>query len=188
MALLATAGYEVESTSSGLDVLEWARERRPSIVILEVALEGVSGYEVCRALREEHGESIPIVFVSGVRKQSYDRVAGLLVGANDYVVRPFAADELLTRVRNLSRSEPPQGQSLAARLTKREIEILRLLANGREPREIAEKLVISQKTVSSHVENILRKFGVHNRTQAVVLAYRHDLIELEEPSNASPGG
>ena len=60
--------------------------------MLDVQLPGMSGYEICRELRDEFGEGLPILFVSGFRTESLDRVAGLLVGADDYLVKPFAPD------------------------------------------------------------------------------------------------
>src|SRR5262245_23877237 len=75
----------------------------PELVVLDVQLPEMSGYEICRELREEFGEGLPILFVSGFRTEALDRVAGLLVGADDYLVKPFAPDELIGRVRALTR-------------------------------------------------------------------------------------
>jgi DNA-binding NarL/FixJ family response regulator len=174
--VLEAAGYDVTQARSGEEALHAAREVRPCIALLEIPLGNLSGYEVCRALREETG--VPIVFVSGSRTESYDRVAGLLVGADDYIVKPYAPDELLTRVRNLVRRSRPLTQSVSAKLTKREREVLGLLAEGLRQDEIAERLFISRKTVGTHVENILRKLGVRSRTQAVALAYREELLDI----------
>jgi two-component system, NarL family, nitrate/nitrite response regulator NarL len=171
------AGYEVVHAGSGEEVLQAVKEVTPCVVLLEIPLGSLSGYEVCRALREE-SNTFPVVFVSGSRTESYDRVAGLLVGADDYVVKPYAADELLTRVRALVRRSQPLTDSVSAKLTKRELEVLRLLADGLRRDEIAERLVISRKTVGTHVTNILRKLGVHSQIQAVALAYREDLLEI----------
>jgi DNA-binding NarL/FixJ family response regulator len=176
-SFLEAAGYEVTQVVSGDEALRAARAIAPSVVLLEIPLSGFSGYEVCRTLRAEFGDELPIVFVSGSRTESYDRVAGLLVGANDYIVKPYAPDELLTRVRNLVRRSRPFAPAVAAQLTKREREVLRLLADGLVQREIAERLYISTKTVATHVEHILQKLGVRSRTQAVALAYREDLLD-----------
>jgi DNA-binding NarL/FixJ family response regulator len=173
VALLEEEGFRVRQAANGEEALGAARKERPSAVLLEVALPQVCGYEVCRALRTEFGPSLPIVFVSGVRTESYDRVAGLLVGADDYVVRPYARDELLARVRRLVRNSPIS-DNIASRLTKREAEVLGLLAEGLEHDEIARKLFISPKTVGTHIEHILAKLGVRSRAQAVALAYRGD--------------
>ncbi len=104
-------------------------------------LPGLSGYELCDAIRKLYGESLPIVLISGERVESFDRVAGLLIGADDYLVKPLATDELCARVRALlRRADRDNGGSS---LTPREREVLRLLAEGLEQGEIAERLVIS---------------------------------------------
>jgi two-component system nitrate/nitrite response regulator NarL len=171
------AGYEVVQVGSGEEVLQAVEEATPCVVLLEIPLGSLSGYEVCRTLREEAG-GIPVVFVSGSRTESYDRVAGLLVGADDYVVKPYAPDELLTRVRSLVRRSQPLTAPVTGKLTKRELEVLRLLADGLRQDEIAERLFISRKTVGTHVANILRKLGVHSQIQAVALAYREELLDV----------
>lgn len=174
--LFEAAGYEIMSVSSGEEALRVAGEVELSIVLLEISLGSLSGYEVCRALREQTTD-LPIVFVSGSRTESYDRVAGLLLGADDYVVKPYAPDELLTRVRNLVRRSQTLTQPVS-KLTKREQEVLQLLADGLRPEDIAERLFITRKTVGTHVENILRKLGVRSQTQAVALAFREELIDV----------
>jgi DNA-binding NarL/FixJ family response regulator len=175
--VLEAAGYEIMQVASGEEVLQAVREVRPSIVLLEIPLGGLSGYEVCRALRAEVSE-MPIVFVSGSRTESYDRVAGLLVGADDYIVKPYAPDELLTRVRHLVRRSQPSVPSVTSRLTNREREVLLLLADGLRQDDIAERLFISRKTVGTHVANILRKLGVRSQTQAVAVAFREEFGDV----------
>jgi DNA-binding NarL/FixJ family response regulator len=175
--VLQAAGYDIVQVASGEEALQATRETKPSIVLLEIPLGGLSGYEVCRALREEARDT-PVVFVSGARTESYDRVAGLLVGADDYIVKPYAPDELLTRVRNLVRRSQPPISSVAAKLTKREREVLQLLADGLRQDDIASRLFISRKTVGSHVANILRKLGVRTQAQAVAAAYRGELTDV----------
>jgi two-component system, NarL family, nitrate/nitrite response regulator NarL len=176
-SLFDAAGYEVVQVGSGEEVLQAVKEVTPCVVLLEIPLGSLSGYEVCRALRED-ASGIPVVFVSGSRTESYDRVAGLLVGADDYVVKPYAPDELLTRVRALVRRSQPLTDSVSAKLTKRELEVLRLLADGLRQDEIAERLFISRKTVGTHIANILRKLGVHSQIQAVALAHREELLDV----------
>ena len=97
---LESAGFTIDAVTSGLEALEITRgAERPDIVVLDVQLPGMSGYEICREIRDQFGESLPILFVSGFRTEALDRVAGLLVGADDYLVKPFAPDELIGRVR-----------------------------------------------------------------------------------------
>jgi DNA-binding NarL/FixJ family response regulator len=175
--VLQTAGYEIVQVSSGEEALEAVRQTHPSIVLLEIPLGGLSGYEVCRALREETRDT-PVVFVSAARTESYDRVAGLLVGADDYIVKPFSPDELLTRVRHLVRRSQPPMPSIAAKLTKREREVLQLLVDGLRQDDIAKRLFISRKTVGTHIANIMRKLGVRTQAQAVAAAYRDELTDV----------
>jgi DNA-binding NarL/FixJ family response regulator len=99
-----------------------------------------------------------------------------MIGADDYLVKPFAPDELLTRLRSLLRRVDAAEAARPHDLTPRELEVLTLLAEGLEQGEIARQLVISPKTVSTHIERILSKLGVRSRAQAVALAYREDLV------------
>jgi DNA-binding response OmpR family regulator len=171
---LERAGWDVREACDGESALEVAARERPAAVVLDVRLPGTSGWEVCRELRSRFGESVAVVFVSGERVESMDRVAGFLLGGDDYLVKPFAPAELLARLdRAVRRAPTGRGDSP---LTRRELEVLRLLAEGRRQPEIARELVISQKTVGTHIEHILGKLGVHSRTQAVAVAYRERLI------------
>jgi two-component system, NarL family, nitrate/nitrite response regulator NarL len=173
--LLQQAGYVTEEAETGREALDVARRERPRLVVLEVCLHDVSGYEVCRELRDEFGEILPIIFMSGERVGVIDRSAGLLIGGDDYLVKPLVADELLARVRRLL-SRAMQA-TVASGLTGRELEVLRFLAAGLSQKRIAEELVISPKTVGTHIERILRKLGVHSQSQAVALAYREGWVE-----------
>lgn len=174
---LRAGGFSVVLAATGPDALDHARSTAPTAAILEIPLPGLSGYEVCRALKAELGRDLPVVFASGTRRESYDRVAGLLLGADDYLVKPIAPDELLARVRRLvDRARTPARP--AVRLTPREHEVLRLMGGGLHQRDIAEHLVISPKTVSTHIENILRKLAVRSRAQAVAAAYRQRLLDV----------
>lgn len=176
-ALLRKAGYEVVETDSGDDVIDDVRRELPRVVILEVTLPGLSGYQVCHQLREEFGDGLPIILVSGERTEPFDCVAGILIGADHYMAKPCAPDELLARVRRLVRSRAPVAPRVAMKLTTRETEVLRLLAEGLEQVEIAGQLFISRRTVGTHIENIMRKLGVRSRAKAVALAYREELVK-----------
>jgi DNA-binding NarL/FixJ family response regulator len=163
------------------------RREQPSCILLDVVLPRATGYEVCRELRDEYGETLPIVFVTGQRMEAADRVAGLLIGADDYIVKPFNPDEPIARVRRLVlRSDiltkvAERRRRGSFQLTERELEVLCLLADGLTQDAIARELFISPKTVSTHIQRILTKLGVHSRAQAIALAYRENLVE-------KPGG
>jgi two-component system nitrate/nitrite response regulator NarL len=179
--VLKRVGYITCEAATGEEALAAAKRERPALVVLEVLLPGVSGFEVCRELKDEFGEALPIVFVSGTRTDSGDRVAGLLVGGDDYLVKPFDPNELLARVRRLLPARLAGGNT-TRKLTPRELEVLSHLVEGLNQPEIAERPFISPKTVGKHIEHILAKLGVHNRAQAVALAVRDELIENHRPA------
>jgi DNA-binding NarL/FixJ family response regulator len=182
---LTQAGYTTSEAACGEAALEVADSERPRLVILEVHLPGVSGYEVCRALRDEFGAALPILFISGDRTEAFDRVAGLLIGADDYLVKPFALDELLARVWALIRRSEAPAPSTGSNLTSRELQVLSLLAEGLARDEIASRLFVSPKTVSAHLEHIFKKLGVHTRAQAVAAAYRDALLVASSDSTST---
>jgi DNA-binding NarL/FixJ family response regulator len=178
-AVLGRAGFRTEVVATGEEALDAARLRRPRLVVLEVRLGDISGYEVCRALREQFGDGIGIVFVSADRTDPCDRVAGLMIGADDYLCKPLARDELIARVRAVARrarhSEHGAAHALHAGLTGRELEVLRLLADGYGQDAIAEQLYITPKTVAKHIEHILMKLPARSRAEAVAIAYQRGL-------------
>jgi two-component system, sensor histidine kinase ChiS len=179
--VLRRVGYTVDQAETGEEALAVAKRERPALVVVEVLLRGVSGYEVCHELKNEFGEALPIVFVSGNRTESGDRVAGLLVGADDYLVKPFDPEELLARVRRLLPAPVAEGRKVHE-LTQRELDVLSFLVDGLNQSEIAEKLVLSPRTVGKHIEHILRKLDVHSRAQAVSVALRDDMLLADSSS------
>jgi DNA-binding response OmpR family regulator len=175
---LREAGYATSEAAHGSEALELVRRNQPDLVVLEVTLPGLSGYEICRRVRDEHGSTPLILFVSGDRTDSLDRVAGLLLGGDDYLVKPFTIEELLARalalMRRLAESRKNGHHNP---LTAREQQVLKLLADGFDQSEIAAQLVISRKTVGTHIERILTKLEVHSRAQAVAAAFRANLVD-----------
>lgn len=99
---LRRAGYEVLVAVDGVEGLEVARRERPDLIVLDVMLPKVDGFEVCRALRQE--SSVPILMLTA-RTDEVDRVVGLELGADDYVTKPFGMRELLARVKALLRRD-----------------------------------------------------------------------------------
>ena len=136
VSLLQRIGCVVYEASTGDEALDIAETVRPQLVILDVSLPRITGYEVCRELRDAYGAGIKIMFVSGLRSEPLDRVAGLLIGADDYLIKPFDPDELVTRARLLLTRNganvpgPPVGEAAVSELTPREREVLTLLAAG----------------------------------------------------------
>lgn len=176
--LLGGVGLATRGAASGEKALIAVEERRPDLVVLDTQLPEMSGYELCHELRERFGEGLGLVFTSATRTESGDRVAGLLLGADDYIVRPFAPDEFVARIRRLvMRSTPDVAAPIAGRLTVREREVLSLLVAGESQAEIALALSISPRTVAKHVEHLVAKLGARNRAHAVALAVRDHLID-----------
>jgi DNA-binding NarL/FixJ family response regulator len=178
-AMLKRAGFRVKVIESGERALEEARRERPNLVVLEVRLGDISGYEVCRALKDQFGDAVGVIFVSRDRTEASDRVAGLMIGADDYMGKPLAADELVARASRLARRtmayDHLKAPALRAGLTARELEVLRLLADGHDQQAIAERLVVSPRTVGKHIEHILAKLPARSRAEAVAIAYRRGL-------------
>ena len=144
-------------------------------MILDVRLPDLSGYEVCRELRDRLGASVPVMFVSGERIESFDRVAGLLVGGDDYLVKPFELDELVARARRLV--ERPRGLEADVVPDGTRASGAALLADGLTPAEVAQDLIISRSTVGTHIEHIYEKLGARTRAHAVGIAFRSGLLE-----------
>jgi len=170
--VLGAVGIATRLAASGQEAIELARDERPSAVLLDISMPGISGYETCHQMRQLYGPSLPIVFVSGERVEAYDRAAGLLLGADDYLLKPLSEDELLARMRTLI----ARAEAEAVPLTPREREVINLLAEGLSGREIAERLVIAPSTAAKHIEHVVGKLGVRSRSQAIAKAYRLRMI------------
>lgn len=154
---LTLDGYDVETAADGQAGLNKIQDLNPDLVLLDVMLPGVDGLEVCRRLRETN--NVPVLMLTA-KESIEDRVAGLDAGADDYLVKPFALDELLARVRALLRrapSNPPQVHKFADLeldtgtrrgrrgeftfdLTIKEYELLELFINN--PRQVLTRDVI----------------------------------------------
>jgi DNA-binding NarL/FixJ family response regulator len=172
---LSAAGFDVTVVADGEHAVAAFGASRPDVVVLDVNLPRLSGYELCRHFKEAD-PSARVLFLSGERTEWFDRAAGLLLGGDDYAVKPFDPDELVARVRALLAQPAPPVPDRMASLTRRELQVLRRLAAGQNQREIAEELVISPRTVGTHIEHILEKLGVRSRAQAIALAYREELV------------
>lgn len=179
---LSRAGESVIEAADGAEAIA-AAAARPAAVVMDVDLPDAHGFEVCRELRDLHGDDLPVIIVSDGSVTSHDCVAALLIGADDYLAKPVDSDELLARLRRLlarsrASSGRPSSEAPQAGLSAREVEVLRLFAGGRVAAAIAEQLVISEKTVATHLQHVMAKLGVHTRAQAVAEAYRLGLAQV----------
>jgi DNA-binding NarL/FixJ family response regulator len=184
--LLTHAGFTPLEAASGAEALAAVKREQPALVLLDIELPDLSGYEICHELKREYGERLSVILLSGIRTEAPDRAAGLLVGADDYVVKPFEPGELTARVRRCivraavieESANGPRGANPFG-LTPRELEVLRLLGEGLDTATIAQQLVISPKTVATHAQRVLSKLGAHSRVEAVVIAHRAQLIDVD---------
>ena len=190
---LAAAGYDVvAATGEGRQAVRIAAAARPDVVILDLQLPDVSGVEVINGLRAEvPGVRILMLSASGEQQGVLDAVkagaAGYLLksaglpefldavsrtAAGDTVFTPGLAGLVLGEFRRLA-VEPLD--SAAPKLTERETEVLRLVAKGLSYRQIAERLVLSHRTVQNHVQNTLGKLQLHNRVELTRYAIEQGL-------------
>ncbi|MEM6446794.1 MAG: response regulator transcription factor [Cyanobacteria bacterium J06642_2] len=170
-------GYEVITAGNGKEALEVMDNFTPDLIICDVMMPEMDGYSFVEKVRENPDVSwIPVMFLSA-KGQSSDRVRGLTTGADVYMVKPFEPEELVAQVesslKHTERLLKMQGGILQptlqldrdVELTPTETRVIHLVAKGMSNREIAENLNVSQRTIESHVSNMLGKTGLHNRTE-----------------------
>ncbi|MCA9234364.1 MAG: response regulator transcription factor [Planctomycetales bacterium] len=177
--------------SDGEQALEAARRHRPNLVLLDVRMPRVDGLACLAKLRSEFPE-VPVLLLSGYDNPTYQARA-VALGAAGYLDKTAPAPEIVNALRSVARGEslwstetlrklsgamatPRLPAELEAALTQREHDVLKQLANGLSNKEIALALSISYETVKEHVQHILRKIGVADRTQAAVWAVRNGLV------------
>ena len=183
-ASLEPVGIRTIETANGLEA---ARSEVPALVAVELCLPDLSGYEVCDEIRRQFGSTVSIVLMSDRRVERLDRVAALLLGADEYMVKPLAIDQFVRRARAVVGRAVPAPAHPASVLTPRELEILRLLAEGFEQQKISALLSITPKTVGTHIERILQKLDARSRAKAIALAYRSGLMDDQVPVRGYAG-
>ena len=190
---LQEAGFEVVGVASnGTDAMNRLPAVRPQVVVLDLQIPGPDGVEVtATVLRHDPSARVLILSASG---EQADVLAAVKAGATGYLVKSASREELLDAVRRVAagdtvftpglaglvlgefrrmsarRDEPPGEQ-----LTPRETEILKMVAKGLSYRQIADRLVLSHRTVQNHVQNTLRKLQMHNRVQLTRYAIEQGL-------------
>jgi DNA-binding NarL/FixJ family response regulator len=189
---LAEAGFDVIATiGQGAQALRIAGSVRPDVVVLDLQLPDVSGVDVTRGLVAAHpGVRVLILSASGEHQDVLDAVKA---GAAGYIIKSASRAELLDAVRRTAEGDAVFSPGLAGlvlgefrrmaanpasdapRLTDREAEILRMVGTGMSYRQIAERLVLSHRTVQNHVQNTLAKLQLHNRVDLVRYAIEHGL-------------
>jgi DNA-binding NarL/FixJ family response regulator len=177
----------VGEASDGAEGIDQADALRPDVILMDVHMPGMDGVEALRALRARGSEARVLVVTSFTETRSV--VPALRAGATGYVYKDVDPDALAGAIRSvhaghvllqpevaealLSDDGTPPVAGRGGTLTEREHEVLALIASGRSNREIARTLVLSEKTVKTHVSNILMKLDLSDRTQAALWAVRH---------------
>ncbi|MCC0579138.1 response regulator [Streptomyces californicus] len=177
----------VGEASDGEEGVARTEELRPDVVLMDIKMPGTDGIEALRRLRELDNPARVLIVTSFTEQRTV--VPALRAGASGYVYKDVDPDALAGAIRSvhaghvllqpevagalLAQEEAGTGTGRGSTLTEREREVLGLIADGRSNREIARALVLSEKTVKTHVSNILMKLDLSDRTQAALWAVRH---------------
>ncbi|MFN8529720.1 MAG: response regulator transcription factor [Anaerolineae bacterium] len=178
----------VGEAADGQQAIELADKLRPDIVLMDLVMPRLSGVEAIASIRRDFPDVEVIALTSVLEDKSV--VDAIRAGAIGYLLKDTEADELIRAIKSAASGQVQLSPKAAARLirevrapenpdtlTERETEVLRLLALGQSNKEIAAGLVISEKTVKSHVSSILTKLNIRSRTQAALYAVRIGLVE-----------
>ena len=188
--------HVVAEADTGEEGLQMVREHAPDVVLMDLIMPGMDGVEATRSVKEVSPRTQVIVLTS--YHQDEHIFPAIRAGALSYLLKDVGPEALADAVRQASHGEAVLHPRVAARvvqeihgsredavnafteLSERELEVLRLIAAGHSNREIAELLFISEKTVKSHVSNILGKLHLADRTQAAVFAWREGIVRRDD--------
>ena len=179
-ALLRAEGYEVTTARSARDALTHVARFVPDLVVSDIRMPGMDGYQLARHLRDSPRTSlVPIVFLTA-KGETEDRVEGFRTGVDAYLTKPFEPEELLAVIRNIlnrverthaqiARLVGAEGEEAAfvrdEELTDAEWRVAEAVARGLSNKEIAAELSISVRTVENHISHVLAKKGFSNRVE-----------------------
>lgn len=178
-------GYEVTTAFDGIQALKELANKSKNfdIVLLDIMMPNMNGWQTLKEIRSnEKTKHLPVIMLTAVNEEE-KMVAGLKIGADDYIVKPFILPNLLARMEAVLRRSKWQTPIKTSHkkelppdlLTTKEKEVLEMVANGASNKQIADKLFVKEVTVKTHLNSIFKKLKVTNRTQAVLVAgYLHE--------------
>ena len=175
-------GYDVIAAESGNEAIEILKQRTPDLIICDVMMPDMDGYSLVKSIRgDSKTQSIPILLLSA-KGQNQDRIKGFNIGADIYMTKPFEPEVLVAQIqsflsfkdrlvdRGKLSNKPTNKLAGKIKFTPTELNVLSLLSKGRKNKQIAQQLNVSQRTIESHVSNMLNKTGLNNRTELACLA------------------
>ncbi|HEU5011285.1 MAG TPA: response regulator transcription factor [Roseiflexaceae bacterium] len=184
----------VGEAGSGEEGVKIVQDKLPDVVLMDMVLPGIDGVEATRRVKAASPSTQVIVLTSFTDD---DKVfPAIKAGAISYLLKDVQPEDLAKAIRAAQRNEavlhpevaaklmqefnaPRPAENSAEQLTEREMDVLRLIARGKSNKEIADTLIISEKTVKTHVSNILSKLHLADRTQAAIYALRQRLVPME---------
>jgi DNA-binding NarL/FixJ family response regulator len=186
----------VAEAEDGQQAIDAVRRHRPAMVLMDIQMPGLDGLEATRRILTPAGNQTRVLILTTFERDDYVFEA-LQIGASGFLLKTAPPEDLLTAVRVVSRGEALLSPSVTRRviqevtrhqrraprspeldrLTQRELEVLRLLAEGRSNAEIAAELYLSEATVKTHTSSILSKLGLRDRVQVVIFAYKQGITE-----------
>jgi DNA-binding NarL/FixJ family response regulator len=179
---LQDQGFDVVNATSGEEALELFTTRVADVVVSDIMMPGMNGFEFCHLLRSKpEGEMVPFIFLSSLGEVN-NRVQGHLLGADDYLVKPFSAQELIAKVKGaiarsqrfhsaLERMVEKASNPTPLPLTPAEERVFWEVVQGFTNKQIGEHLFLSPRTVQTHLSNMLTKLNLENRAQIVRFAF-----------------
>lgn len=183
----------VSQAGNGREAIEKIIEYKPDVVLLDINMPGMNGLDVLSYLRDNRiRANVLILTIHNEVEYLYKAVE---IGVKGYVLKDSESDVLISAIRSVYEGESYIQPNMASllfkkinndesatvhntRLTKREVEVLKLITEGMLNKEIAHRLCISEKTVKNHVSNIFKKIQVSDRTQAAVFAIKNQIVDL----------
>jgi two-component system NarL family response regulator len=176
----------VASADNGKDGVELYRQHQPDVVLMDLKMPEMGGVDAIRAIRADF--PLAKIVVLSTYEGDEDIYRAMQAGAVTYLLKNTRSEKMIGMIREVVKGGRPVPSEVSQKLTDRmfqpaltarEIDVLRLVARGLRNKEIAAELKITEETTQSHVKNILSKFSVHDRTEAVTIAIRRGIVHLD---------